>query len=113
MWSMCPTTLSRRFCQKPSSRADGRSGHTACNSPLVPVGGLGEIVAGGAEGHGTVFLLQVVAIRLVFVVHPDLCQRRLRRIPHDHLKAPVVATEHRLPEIINVHLYKRPRAAHG
>src|SRR5215831_7465993 len=78
-------------------------------SSSIPVRWLSHIVTGIAQWHGAIFLLQIMAIPLILVVHPDLCQRDLGCVAHNNLKAPVVTAEDRFATVIHIYLLRWTR----
>ena len=79
--------------------------------PSIPIRRLGHIVTGIAQRHGAIFLLQIMAIPLILVIHPDLCQRGLGCVAHNHFETPVVTAEDRFATVIHIHLLRWARTA--
>ena len=57
------------------------------------------------------FFSIVVAIPLILVIHPDLCQRGLGCVAHNHFETPVVTAEDRFATVIHIHLLRWARTA--
>src|SRR5215475_8778633 len=70
----------------------------------IPVCRFGHVVTGVAQRHGAIFLLQIVAIPLILIIHPDFCQRSLGCITHNNFKTPVVTAQNRFATVIHIHL---------
>src|SRR5262245_52491025 len=75
-------------------------------SSLIPVRRLGHVVTGIAQQHGAIFLLQIMAIALIRVLHPDLCHRGLGCVAHNNVETPVVTAEDRFAAVIHIHLLR-------
>src|SRR5262245_46474978 len=72
----------------------------------IPSRWLSHLLTGIAQRHSAIFLLQIMAIPLILVIYPDLCQRGLGCVAHNNFKAPVVTAEDRFATVIHIHLLR-------